>query len=322
MIGIMGEALIDFIAKAGKDVVSFDSFVGGCALNAATAAALQDAPVGFIGKISGDMFGVRMLDHLVENRVMFDPTLCAAREPSLLAFASLDESGSASYAFFLDGSAPLCVTKDELITVMGEHTDLRVVHIGSLVLALEPSSSAVLAALGEFEPRPVIFLDPNVRPAVIADRDAFRRRMDEAMALASIMKLSDEDLSYLYPDCDIHAKAAEVAKEKQLHVILTLGSKGAEWYTPDGNVRTQAIIDLPVIDTVGAGDTFSGSILTFLHDRDCFGCDGEDPEMRTLGLDVIEEALLWASGASAINCSRKGCSPPTKEEVSALLASL
>ena len=59
-----------------------------------------------------------------------------------------------------------------------------------------------------------------------------------------------------------------------------------------------------------------------LHDRDCFGCDGEEPEMRTLGLDVIEEALLWASGASAINCSRKGCSPPTKEEVRALLASL
>ncbi len=322
MIGIMGEALIDFIAKAGEETVSFDSFVGGCALNAATAAALQDAPVGFIGKISRDMFGLRMLEHLVENRVMFDPLLCSAPESSLLAFASLDEHGSASYAFYLDGSAPLSVTAEELIAVMGEHTDLRVVHIGSLALSLEPSSSAILSALRSFKPRPIIFLDPNVRPAVIADRDAFTARMEEAIDLASIMKLSDEDLSYLYPGCDIHAKAAQLAQQRTLHVILTLGRDGARWYTPEGDVRSQSIIDLPVIDTVGAGDTFSGSILTFLHDRDCFGTDGEEPVMRALSLTLIEEALVWASAASAINCSRKGCSPPTKEEVAALLASL
>ncbi len=322
MIGIMGEALIDFIAKGGGDTVSFDSFVGGCALNAATAAAQQDASVGFIGKISADMFGARILEHLVEKRVMFDPLLCNAPQPSLLGFASLDGKGSATYAFYLDGSAPLSVTRDELITVMGEHTDLRVVHIGSLALTLEPSSSAILAALGEFEPRPVIFLDPNVRPAVIRDSEAFRRRMDEAMAIASIMKLSDEDLSYLYPGCDVHARAASLATERALHVILTLGRGGAVWYTPAGTSHAQSIIDLPVIDTVGAGDTFSGSILTFLHDRDCFGRDGAQPAMQALPASLIKEALLWASAASAINCSRKGCDPPTKEEVAALLASL
>ena len=102
MIGIMGEALIDFIAKAGGNGVSFDSFVGGCGLNAATAAAQQDASVGFIGKISADMFGSRILEHLVDKRVMFDPQLCNAAEPSLLAFASLDAKGSATYATLAD----------------------------------------------------------------------------------------------------------------------------------------------------------------------------------------------------------------------------
>lgn len=240
MIGIMGEALIDFISKDRDGVVSFDSFVGGCALNAATAAALQDSPVGFIGKISKDMFGQRMLEHLVDNRVMFDPLLCAADEPSLLAFASLDEMGSASYAFYLDGSAPLSVTKEELLTVMTEHTDLRVVHIGSLALTLDPSSTAIIAALNEFEPRPIIFLDPNVRPAVIVDRVAFGKRMDEAMEIASIMKLSDEDLSYLYPDCDIHAQAALLAKERALHVILTLGRGGGGLVHATGRVSGNA----------------------------------------------------------------------------------
>jgi fructokinase len=322
MIGIIGEALIDFIAKPSEGVVSFDSVVGGCALNAATAAALQDASVGFIGKISSDMFGERVLNHLVENRVMFDPILCSAAEPSLLAFASLDAKGSATYAFYYDGSAPLSVTKEELLTVMEEHTDLKVVHIGSLALALEPSSTSILAALKEYQPKPIIFLDPNVRPAIIADAVRFRQKMDEAIALSSLIKLSDEDLSYLFPDVDVRLQAARLAQERDIHVILTLGRGGATWYTPKGESVSMPIIDLPVIDTVGAGDTFSGSLLTFFHDRGYFGEDGATPQLGELTPAVIEEALLFATAASAINCTRKGCNPPTKKEIEELLASL
>ncbi len=321
MIGVIGESLIDFIAKGGEMVVSFDSAVGGCGINAAIAAARQGSAAGFIGKISADMFGNRILDHLVQNHVIFDPTLCAAPEPSLLAFASLDERGSASYAFYLDGSAPLALSKEELLTVMGENTDLLVVHIGSLALTLEPSSSAILAALREFKPQPIIFLDPNVRPAVIADADAFRVRMEEAIDLASIIKLSDEDLLYLYPDSDIHVQAKQLAVKKQKHVVLTLGRDGAVWYTPAGDAVSMPIIDLPVVDTVGAGDTFSGAILTYLHDRGFFGEPGEEPHLKELSVPLITEVLRWASAASAVNCSRKGCDPPTKEEVAELLAS-
>ena len=320
MIGIIGEALIDFIAEGTGTVVRFDSAVGGCALNAATAAARQGSAVGFVGKISADMFGVRMLEHLVKNQVLFDPTLCNAAEPSLLAFASLDAHGSASYAFYLDGSAPLALGKEELLSVLGEHSDLLAVHIGSLALTLEPSSSAILAALREYEPQPVIFLDPNVRPAVIADPEAFRARMAEAIELASIIKLSDEDLAYLYPDVDIQSQAEELARSQKKHVVLTLGRDGATWYTPAGESVSVPIIDLPVIDTVGAGDTFSGAILTYLHDRGYFGAIGEQPALQELSVAVIEEVLRWASAASAVNCSRKGCDPPTKEEVAALLA--
>ena len=189
------------------------------------------------------------------------------------------------------------------------------------MLTLEPSSSSILAALGAFQPLPVVFPDPNVRPAVISDAEAFRSRMDEAMAIASIMKLSDEDLSYLYPHVDVHAKAASLAQERGLHVILTLGRDGAVWYTPEGTAHRQGIIDLPVIDTVGAGDTFSGSILTYLHDRGSFGRDGESRRC-TRSPHGHRGGAYGASAASAINCSRKGCDPPTKEEVASLLASL
>lgn len=322
MIGVIGEALVDFISrKAEGSTVSFDSHVGGCGLNAATAASLQGTSVGFMGKLSQDMFGKRILEHLVDNQVLFDPSLCAAPQPSLLAFASLDEQKKATYAFYWEGSAPVTLGKEELLAVLSEHSDLRVVHIGSLALALEPGCHAILAALRQYEPRPIIFLDPNVRPAVIADEKSYKERMQEAFGLASMVKLSDEDLVYLYPNTDVRAQAKKLAKDYLMHVILTLGREGSIWFTPEGSATSMPIVDLPVIDTVGAGDTFSGALLSYLHERDCFGSDGQTPLLGEINESLIKDALCWATAASAINCSRRGCDPPTKLEVQTLLSS-
>lgn len=323
MIAVIGEALIDFIGKGGDTrSVPFESHIGGCGLNTAVAAARGGSAVGFICKISHDLFGERHLDHLVANKVMFDPMLCNAAEPSLLAFASLDSAGKASYAFFWENSAPVSMSIEELLQTMSEHTDLKVVHIGSLALTLEPIGKVVLKALRQYEPKPIIFLDPNVRPSVINDWPAYRAHIQEAIELASIIKLSDEDLELIYPGEDISAKAGQIAKEGGKHVILTLGREGAKWYGPEGQEIAHPIFDLPLADTVGAGDTFSGTILSYLHDRGFFGQAGEDPQLQEVPPEAREEALRWASAASAINCSRPGCDPPFKEELLTLLETL
>jgi len=323
MIGVIGEALIDFIAKGTLGPsVPYDSVVGGCALNTAVATSRQDSPVAYVGKISGDIFGQRMLNHLIESEVLFDPSLCSAPQPSLLAMASLDAEGKANYTFYTEGTAVASMTKAELLSALQEHTDLKVVHIGSVALALEPLSEVIISALQSYEPKPVIFLDPNVRPAVIPDMHVFRSRIEEAMDLASLVKISDEDLLLLYEGKDAKKMAQSLAKEKQAHIILTLGKQGSIWYTPEGESVSMEIIDLPVIDTVGAGDTFSGGLLSYLYDRNCFGKDGEIPQLEKLSLDMIKDALLWATASSAITCSRRGCDPPRTEEIRSLLASL
>ena len=281
-----------------------------------------ESAVGFFCKISSDLFGKRHLEHLVGNKVMYDPMLCNAPEPSLLAFASLDAAGKASYAFYWKNSAPVSMSVEELLQTMKEHTDLKVVHIGSLALTLDPIGEVILEALERYEPKPIVFLDPNVRPSVIDDWDRYRIHIEKAVDLASIVKLSDEDLESIYPDADVHAKAAELARTKKKHIILTLGREGAVWYGPDGKEAFHPIIDLPLADTVGAGDTFSGTILSFLHDRGYFGRDGEKPQLLEIPIEVREEALKWASAASAINCSRPGCDPPSRKELVALLETL
>jgi fructokinase len=323
MIGVIGEALIDFIAKGTLGPsVPYDSVVGGCALNTAVATSRQDSPVVYIGKISGDIFGQRMLNHLIESKVLFDPSLCAAPQPSLLAMASLDAEGKANYTFYTEGTAVVSMTKAELLSALQEHTNLKVVHIGSLALALEPLSEVIISALQSYEPKPVIFLDPNVRPAVIPDMNVFRSRIEAAMDLSSLVKISDEDLLLLYEGKDAREMAQSLAKEQQAHIILTMGKQGSIWYTPEGESVSMEIIDLPVIDTVGAGDTFSGGLLSYLYERNCFGKDGDIPKLEKLSLDMIKDALLWATASSAITCSRRGCDPPRTEEIRSLLASL
>lgn len=323
MIGIIGEGLIDFIARGTEDAsMVFDSYIGGCGLNTATAASRLGSPVGFVGKLSSDMFGQRIIGHLVDNQLMFDPDLCAVSLPSLIGFASLDAEGKASYAFYCKGTAPVSYEKEELVNSLVLHSDLSVVHIGSVALAVEPGCDAILDALDALEVKPIIFLDPNIRPAVIDDIGQHRLRIERALSMASMVKLSDEDLLLLYPGCDVHSTASKLAVDRTMEVILTLGRKGSIWYTAEGKSFAQPIIDLPLIDTVGAGDTFSGALLSFLHEKACFGSDGQVPHFGMLSEELIKEALRFATAASAINCSRKGCNPPTKAEVLSLLGSV
>ncbi len=323
MIGVIGEALIDFIGTGVEGSShNFASYIGGCGLNAATAATRAGSPVGFFGKLSGDMFGLRILDHLVDNKVLFDPGLCNSPLPSMIGFAQLDEQGKASYAFYSKNTAPVCLTSEELLDCLSNHTDLKVLHIGSVSLAVKPGCDAILDAVDFLKPRPLVFLDPNVRPSVIEDFASYKTRLFTACRLADIIKLSDEDLLLLYPGLDVETAAKTLCAEVSSHVILTRGKQGSTWFSPDRFSVDSPIIDLPVVDTVGAGDTFSGSLLSYLHELNCFGEDGQEPSLKKLDKATITEAMRFANAAASINCSRKGCNPPSRKEVEALLASL
>ncbi|WP_320130745.1 carbohydrate kinase [uncultured Sphaerochaeta sp.] len=323
MIGVIGEALIDFIGISREErSYNFASFVGGCGLNAATAAARLGSSVSFFGKLSNDMFGVRILDHLVDNKILFDPELCNSFLPSMIGFAQLDDQGKAQYAFYSKNTASVCLTSEELCNSMSNHSNLKVLHIGSVSLAIKPGCDEILDAIDFYTPRPIVFLDPNVRPTVIEDFEAYRARLFKACKLADIIKLSDEDLLLLYPGLAVEEAAKTLCSEVSAHVILTRGKQGSTWFSPKKFSVNSPIIDLPVVDTVGAGDTFSGAILSFLHENNYFGQDGEDPVLHDLDREIIEKAMRYANAAASINCSRKGCNPPTQEEVEALVGSI
>ena len=310
MIAILGEALFDMIGGVGNNgQPCFYHYIGGSALNTATAAARLDADVLFIGKISADMFGKQMQAHFAENNVQIIPKLCDVPENSMLGFLKLDARGSASYVFYTEGTAVTGLRAEEILSALQSYNQIQYLHVGSVAVALETSGKEILKALKKIPSHgPSLFFDPNVRPSVIDDFDLYQKRVLEIVKLSFIVKLSDEDLTSLYPQSSI-AEALEALLELGAeHVVLTKGKDGLNWRSKTGLDVHVPAVDNPIVDTVGAGDTVSGALLTYLAEH---AIKRGDP----ISKEQVEEALVFAAAAAAITTSRKGANPPKRAEV-------
>ncbi|NCB02491.1 MAG: carbohydrate kinase [Spirochaetia bacterium] len=309
MIGFLGEALIDLIGGTSEKGESlFHYYSGGCALNAATAASRLGSPVTYIGKLSKDMFGVQMKDYFKKNNVNVIPFLTDVKENSMIGFAKLDKTGAASYVFYTQGTTISTLSSDDILKAIESIDNLDYLHVGSVSIALEQSGNQILKALLEMKNLPLIFFDPNVRPTVIEDFDLYRERVLKVASMSSIIKLSHEDLEFLFPDIS-QKEALKVLFAGRVQVVLfTMGKDGLRWISENGLDITVPAIDNPIVDTVGAGDTVSGATLTYLSEHGI-----------TNPLDVDKEKAYelmdFAVRCAAVTTSRKGANPPFRSEV-------
>lgn len=308
MIGILGEALIDFIGtKDSSHSACFYPYPGGCALNASIASARLGSDVLYIGKLSSDMFGALLRNHLASNSIQIPDSFRSCPQQTMIGFAQLDDHGSASYAFYIEGTTVVSLTTEEILQILDEHP-VEYLHIGSVALTLEQSGSAIITALQQMKHVPFLFLDPNVRLTMIQDRTSYQKRLMKAVSLSSIVKLSDEDLSLLFPDMPVLRAVSTLLDAGAAHVVLTKGSRGIEWHASTGFTISQPALSVRVVDTVGAGDTVSGALLNY--------CDFNSiTDPLRLDKAVAEEALMFAAKAASFTCMKKGCDPPYRSDV-------
>jgi fructokinase len=309
MIAILGEALIDLIGGEGKDdQPCFYHYAGGCALNAATAAARLESDVLYIGRLSADMFGKQMQSYFRANNVKLIDEFCDVTENSMIGFAKLDEHGAASYVFYSEGTTVTKLGVQDISRVLNSNPEIAYLHVGSVSIALEDSGNKILDALRTTKNLPFVFFDPNVRPTVIQDFDSYRKRVLEIVKLSSLVKLSHEDLALIYPDRSIEEGVQAILELGASQVILTKGKDGLQWCTNNGLDVSVPAIDNPIVDTVGAGDTVSGAILTYLEEHS-IGKGDSITEAQA------KEAMEFAALAAAVTTSRKGANPPKRSEV-------
>ena len=316
MVFIIGEYVIDLVDDNNNN---YSCHLGGCGLNCAVACANQEAPTAFISPISQDANGKKVVNYLVEKEILFDPDLCNNPAPSTLALATIDESGSAKYDFYLKNTASMVLSSEELLNSLSANNDIKVVHVASLSLVINPTSSAIVDVLSFLNPQPIIFVDPNIRAQEVVKIPNWKKKLTDIFELATIIKLSDEDLSFIFENME-ESSAIKALREinPKAHIILTRGSRGASWITNDDKIYNQDNYEVKVVDTIGSGDTFSGSILAFLSKEGVFGDYDEDPKFE-INEEIIKKALKYACYSASLNCAKAGCNPPTAKEVEEIL---
>ena len=323
MIVVIGEALIDLIGdKENKD--SFEAVVGGANANVAIALARRGAKQQFLARISTDGFGNVIKDRLAKNGVGLDHAIRTS-DPTTLAIATIGESGSASYSFYVNGTADWGWTKDELPSDVDlENMHAKALQFGCLTMAMPPGNLVIEAWAKEHFAQDSITIshDINVRPALGFDRETERPRVERLNEISHIIKASDDDIQWLYslaPGSDLDGVVQGWIGNSDKIVFLTRGGEGVRVY------RRGSKFDVParkvvVQDTVGAGDTFCANLLGQLLDLDALG-DNPYDRLANLSDDVIFEIAKVAGVAASIACERKGAEPPTLSELEKVLAS-
>ncbi|WP_205326617.1 carbohydrate kinase [Glycomyces sp. YM15] len=304
MIGVVGEALID-LEVAQNDARHPVAHPGGSPMNVAVTLGRLGTEVAFLGRVSGDAFGKLLRTHLAESDVNLR-WIVDAREPTSLAIVSVDPGGSASYAFHVEGTADWQWSAAEL----PHNPGLDAVHAGSLALAADPGGIVVERWLAGLSTSTTISLDPNVRPALLGARTDYQERLERWLKFAAIVKISDEDLGWVWPGVESEELAAHwIAKGRKL-VVVTRGSEGSlVWAGGEAFAVPAAEADL--VDTVGAGDSFSGALLDWLGRNDRL----RPGDLDRLTAEEAREAVAFASTVAAITCSRAGANPPRRNEL-------
>jgi fructokinase len=297
-IWVCGEVLIDLIP--GADGVRV-GHVGGGPANTAKALARMGHDVQFIDGLSTDEDGLAARKNLLDDEVKLDLALTSDK-PTCLAIVSLDANGGASYEFKIAGTATFDFSLDWLPDP--SRYKPNVLHIGTLVTAIQPCADVLYDwALQVAEFAPIIF-DPNIRPAVLSDRDAYVALVEKWVAISSVIKVSDDDLVWLYPGQELADIAGRWVRDGVALVVVTHGAQGLVGYTADGAIKVDGV-KIDVADTVGAGDTVGAIIVEAMVEKGIMTLIGEE----------LEATLRRAAVAAGITCSRKGAQPPYKHEL-------
>jgi fructokinase len=308
VIVIGGEALVDLVDDDGL----LRTVAGGGPFNTAIAFGRLDVAVGFLGAISRDAYGQMLAEQLVEAGV--DTSLVRWSDaPTPRARVHRLGDGKNEYKFDLFGTSLVDLAPEQLPLLPD---DAWAIHVGTLALAIDPPAVAYEALVDREAGRRRVILDPNVRPAVFGDADKYRRRFERISQLADLVKLSEDDAAWIYPGLSAENVLKLILALGPTVVAVTRGRQGAIAASGDAFAEV-AGIPVPVVDTVGAGDSFGAALVAALIDEGAFGLQA------TKGPDeaVLTRAVSYAVAASAITCTRTGATPPSRAEIDAQLRS-
>lgn len=308
---VCGEALFDFFSEnemgGPASHVNFKAIAGGSPFNVAVGLRRLGVESALFGGLSTDYLGRRLHQVLAAEGVSTEYAL-DFDAPTTLAMVAVGANGSPHYSFRGEGCADRQLGLDHL-PVLGEH--VRGLHVGSFSLVVQPIADTLLALVRRESGKRLISLDPNVRLNPQPDIELWRSRIATLVEYADLIKVSDEDLSLLYPDQPPQTIIERWMEHRCQLVFLTRGSQGATVFSRQHGSLSMPACSVQIADTVGAGDTFQAALITWLTEHQLDSVEG----LHTLTREQVSEMLAFAMRAAALTCGRTGPDLPYRQQL-------
>lgn len=298
---VVGEALVDVVRRSAGDPTEHP---GGSPANVAIGLGRLGRRVDLLTWLADDAHGDLVRAHLAGSDVH---VLAGDGGPERtpVATAHLDAAGAATYDFDLTWDLP---------GRWDEGNDApAVVHTGSIATVLVPGGAAVARLLAERRATSTLTYDPNLRPGLMGSPEATLPIVERLVALADVIKVSDEDLAWLHPGVAPIEVARDWVRRGPALVVVTLGSEGAIAVTAGDELTVSAPV-VSVVDTVGAGDSFMAGLIDGLWRADLLGAAARD-RLRAIDAGTVKKVLSRCATIAAITVSRAGANPPTAAEL-------
>jgi fructokinase len=300
LVTVIGESLVDIIEDPRQGGAARETHPGGSPLNVSVGCARLGLHTKLVTHFAEDPYGHLIARHLENSGV---ESIVGGSQPTSTAVATLDDTGAARYTFAISWD----LNGASIPALAAAESSLHV-HTGSIATVLPPGSKSVMGLLEGARHHATISFDPNCRPAISPDVAAAREQAEDFVAASDIVKASDEDLHWLYPDRTLEESMDEWLALGPALVALTRGANGPVLLSRSGRV------DIPgetvtVADTVGAGDSFMAALISGLMQLDALGAAGRE-RLQVLTQDQLHALARYANKAAGITCSRPGADPP------------
>ena len=311
MIICAGESLIDMVSFASeKGEVQYSPHVGGSILNSAIALGRLGADTYFCGAISNDAFGRLIEDCYRDSRVQED-FIIKTNRPTTLAYSDISDDGIAQYRFVDGHSAGRLIDKNSLKPFVNKIKNAKALLIGGISLQAEPSGTSWQWLVEQVAGHCVIYFDANIRPNFIEDKAKYLKRFAQLTKKIDIIKISEEDYSYLYGKQDFEKLSSEWLEKGVKLIILTLGEKGAKVIYGGGKEISVGVEPVKIIDTIAAGDSFNAGFLFDLDKQEIL----DREKLATIDTSTLQNTVTFSNQIARFTVTQKGANPPWLDEL-------
>ncbi len=303
----VGEALIDVVAHPGGEPAEH---VGGSLLNVANGIARLGHRASICSWWARDAHGALIADAVLASGAEVEAGTDEAARTSV-AQATLDAEGRASYTFDLTWDLPEVRRLEEVVHL----------HTGSIGATLEPGGAKVVDLVRRARATATVSYDPNVRPTLMGSPEDVLGRVEELVALSDVVKASDEDLEWLYPDVPVETTLRRWIELGPALAVCTRGALGA--YAVLCTSRDLLVVprgNVTVADTVGAGDSFMAGLVSGLTDVGLLGGTVQRSRLAAATWAEVTPALHRAVVTSSVTVGHLGAYGPSLDEVRAVVA--